>query len=117
MLLKDIYRTYKTREDYDRMFRSEEAGTYSSYVNSYNAEKKNINKKPVRRNMKGRSREDLYKTIKKDLKDFNEVVGRLFNKDFPQTSEEAFPELYPPKKTYEVSDWIKERYYNQRYRR
>ena len=79
MLLKDIYRTYKTREDYDRMFRSEEAGTYSSYVNSYNAEKKNINKKPVRRNMKGRSREDLYKTIKKDLKDVTDArVATIF---------------------------------------
>ena len=41
------------------------------------------------------------------------IIGKLFNKDFPQTSEEAFPELYPPKKTYEVSSWIKERYYNQ----
>lgn len=41
------------------------------------------------------------------------IIGRLFNKDFPKTSEEAFPELYPPKKTYEVSDWIKERYLRQ----
>ena len=45
------------------------------------------------------------------------IIGRLFNKDFPKTSEEAFPELYPPKKAYKVSNWIKERYYNQRYRR
>lgn len=41
------------------------------------------------------------------------IIGRLFNKNFPQSSEEAFPELYPPKKTYEVSGWIKERYARQ----
>ena len=41
------------------------------------------------------------------------IIGRLFNKDFPRTSQEAFPELYPPKKSYEVSSWIKERYYNK----
>lgn len=41
------------------------------------------------------------------------IIGRLFNKDFPKTSEEAFPELFPPKKTYKVSSWIIERYQKQ----
>lgn len=41
------------------------------------------------------------------------IIGRLFNKDFPQTSEEAFPELYPPKKTYKMPDWMKEKYYKR----
>lgn len=62
-LLKQLYVDYK-KEEYDQMFRSEKAGSYSAYVNSFNSEKNNINKKPVRRNMKGRSREELYKTIK-----------------------------------------------------
>ncbi|MBR3509983.1 MAG: type II CRISPR RNA-guided endonuclease Cas9 [Lachnospiraceae bacterium] len=61
-LLKQLYVDYK--KEYDQMFRSEKAGSYSAYVNSFNSEKNNINKKPVRRNMKGRSREELYKTIK-----------------------------------------------------
>lgn len=41
------------------------------------------------------------------------LVGRLFNKDFPQTPEEACPELYPPKKTYKMPDWLKEKYYKR----
>ena len=41
------------------------------------------------------------------------IIGRLFNKDFPKTPEEAFPELYPPKKTYKMPDWMKEKYYKR----
>lgn len=61
--LKELVKTYKTDKEYDYLFRSTEAGTYSAYVNSVNAEDKS------RRNMKGRKREDLYKTIKKYLKE------------------------------------------------
>ncbi len=42
------------------------------------------------------------------------IIGRLFNKDFPKTSEEAFPELYPPKKTYKMPEWMIAKYYNRR---
>lgn len=61
--LKELVKIYKTDKEYDYLFRSTEAGTYSSYVNSVNAENKS------RRNMGGRKREDLYKTIKKYLKE------------------------------------------------
>lgn len=60
-ILKVLYKKYLSREEYDFMFRSDEAGTYSSYVNSVNASKKQ------RRSMGNRKREDLYKTIKKAL--------------------------------------------------
>ena len=61
-LLKSVIRQYGTQEDYNKMFRSEESGTYSAYVNSYNSGKKQ------RRDMKGRTREDFYKSLKKLLK-------------------------------------------------
>ena len=59
------------------MFRSEEEGYYSAYVNSYNSEnvskKAKRNGKPVRRNMKKkRTREELYNRIKADFKDIND---------------------------------------------
>lgn len=45
--LKELYRKYKTPQEYDEMFRSNKDGTYSAYVNSLNssdstAESKNI---------------------------------------------------------------------------
>ena len=62
--LKEIYRKYKSKEAYDRMFRSDQPGTYSSYVNSLNSADHKY-----RRNMKERKAENLYVTIKKELKD------------------------------------------------
>lgn len=43
------------------------------------------------------------------------LIGLAFSGsgNFPENPEKANPELYPPKKTYEMSDWIKERYYKQ----
>lgn len=61
-LLKNVYKRYKTVGEYTAMFRSEETGAYSSYVNSYNTKQGK-----QRRDLKGRSRDDLYKTIKKQL--------------------------------------------------
>lgn len=61
-LLKKIYREYMTKQDYDRMFREGEDGSYSAYVNSYNTSKKQ------RRNMKHRKIDEFYGTIRKDLK-------------------------------------------------
>lgn len=40
------------------------------------------------------------------------VAMAVFGK-IPDTPEKASPELYPPKKTYKMSDWMKERYYKQ----
>ncbi len=86
-VLKALYRKYKTKDEYDEMFRSDTKGTYSAYVNSYNTEKYNINGKPVRRNMKERSRDDLYKTIKSALKnikdkDVDYVLGEIDREAF-----------------------------------
>jgi hypothetical protein len=43
------------------------------------------------------------------------LIGRaLTDKKFPDSPEEANPELYPPKKRYKMPDWIKKRYYKQK---
>lgn len=60
-ILKNVVKQYKSKEEYDQLFRSDNKGTYSAYVNSYNSGKK------TRRNMEGRTREDLYKNLKKLL--------------------------------------------------
>ena len=62
-ILKEIFKKYLNKEDYNEFFRSEKEGTYSAYVGSYNSVVKQ------RRDMKGRKSEDLYKSIKKLLKD------------------------------------------------
>ena len=62
-VLKKVIKRYKSAEEYDYFFRSEEAGTYSSYVGSVNSGSK------TRRGMKGRKPEDLYKAVGKLLKD------------------------------------------------
>lgn len=60
-MLKALYKKCLSKEEYDFMFRSDETGTYSAYVNSVNSSKKQ------RRSMGNRKREDFYKTIKKAL--------------------------------------------------
>lgn len=61
--LKRVFAVKLGKEKYDMMFRSEEPGSYSAYVGSYNSGEKH------RRNMKGRSRDDFYKKIRECLKD------------------------------------------------
>lgn len=70
--LQNLYRKYKSSEDYDRMFRSDEKGTYSAYVNSLNSSNSTAEYRKYRRNMDGRKAEDLYATIKKDFKGITE---------------------------------------------
>lgn len=65
-ILKTVMKKYKSGEDYDSLFRSEDKGSYSAYVNSFNSGIR------VRRNMKDRKQEDFYKTLKKLLKDMPE---------------------------------------------
>lgn len=60
-ILKEVYKEYATQDDYYRMFRSTEKGSYSAYIHSVNSGEK------VRRGIDGNSKEDLYATIKKDL--------------------------------------------------
>lgn len=60
-ILKNLVRKYCERKEYDHFFREAENGTYSAYVNSTNV------KQSRRRDMKGRTREDLYGAIRKLL--------------------------------------------------
>lgn len=66
VILKKVMKKYKSKQEYDSLFRTENKGSYSAYVNSFNSGRK------VRRNMKGRKQEDFYKTVKKYLKDMPE---------------------------------------------
>lgn len=63
-LLKKTVRKYGTKEEYQFLFRSSEKASYSAYVHSVNFGEK------VRRNMDGRSRDELYAAIKKLLKNY-----------------------------------------------
>lgn len=64
--LKAAIKKHGTDADYNLLFRSEESGSYSAYVNHVNYKGKR------RRNMKGRKADELYTTIKKMLKDYGE---------------------------------------------
>lgn len=66
-IFKKVIKKYKSKQEYDSLFRTEDKGSYSAYVNSFNADRK------VRRNMEGRKQEDFYKTVKKYLKDMPET--------------------------------------------
>lgn len=72
-LLKKVIRQYAP-EKYDEMFREMQPGSYSAYVNSVNSD----NPKPLRRNVKGRKQEDLYKSIKALLKDVDECEEKTY---------------------------------------
>lgn len=61
--LKAVLKRYDMAA-YNAMFRIMEEGTYSAYVGSVNGSKK------IRRCSKGRNKEDLYKNIRKVLKEF-----------------------------------------------
>lgn len=61
-LLKEVIKKYCGKDDYDNFFNNEADGSYASYVGSYNSKTKQ------RRVGNKRSSEELYKTIKKLLK-------------------------------------------------
>ena len=66
--LKNLYKLYLEKEDYNRMFRSQLDGTYSAYVNTVNSVNiDNQGKTKSRRDFKEKKVENLYQTIKKDL--------------------------------------------------
>lgn len=58
-ILKGLMKKYCSKEAYDYFFRSSEDGTYSAYVNSTNV------RTSKRRDMKGRTQENLYKAVSK----------------------------------------------------
>lgn len=42
------------------------------------------------------------------------ITMSMLGKKAPKSPQEASPELYPPKKTYKMSEWMKEKYYKQK---
>lgn len=70
-LLKKVIREHAP-EKYDEMFREMQPGSYSAYVDSVNADER------LRRNVKGRKQEDLYKSIKALLKDVDECEEKTY---------------------------------------
>jgi len=90
-LLKMLFRKYKTKEEYDRMFRSNSDGTYSAYVNSLNSTDAIAESNKYRRNMKGRKADDIYSTIKKAFKDITD------DEDIQHVMEKIEKEQFLPK--------------------
>ncbi|MCR4671719.1 MAG: type II CRISPR RNA-guided endonuclease Cas9 [Lachnospiraceae bacterium] len=83
--LKSILKQYADKDTYDKLLRSEDSGSYSAYVNSVNSNKKQ------RRSLKGRTKEDFYKNVKKVLSDIarehedpliQEILARISNESF-----------------------------------
>ena len=77
-LLKALYRKYKTKEEYDRMFNSfnpkkypshKMEVSYAAYVNSLNSSDSLVGSKKYRRNMNGRSISDFRETLQKAFAD------------------------------------------------
>ena len=77
-LLKALYRKYKTKEEYNRMFNSfnpkkntsgKKEVSYAAYVNSLNSSDSLVGSKKYRRNMNGRSISDFRETLKKAFAD------------------------------------------------
>jgi len=89
--LKLLYRRYKNKEEYRDMFKSDKEGTYSAYVNSFNSSDSSVKIKKYRRNMKGRTIENLYSTIKKAFKD------NIDDKDVQSMMESIDKEQFLPK--------------------
>ena len=67
--LQKVIKRYGTAEDYNKMFRLEEDGSYSAYVKSVNSDS---NRGKTRRNMSNRKQADFYDKVKKLLKNYPE---------------------------------------------
>ncbi len=91
MMLKKVYRKHLSQEEYDNMFRSEEDGSYSAYVNSDNSSRSGENGKSYRRSYANRKRDDLYKRINKELKDYSD------DKDVQYILDEIKESIFLPK--------------------
>lgn len=70
-LLKQIVKKY-VPDEYNKLFREMEQGSYSAYINSVNADEKK------RRNVKERKQEDLYKTISSILKNVEDCEEKAY---------------------------------------
>ena len=69
--MKQIVKKY-VPDEYNKLFREMEQGSYSAYVNSVNADEKK------RRNVKERKQEDLYKTISSILKNVEDCEEKAY---------------------------------------
>ena len=80
LILLKKYLKSNSMNDYNRMFRSDESGSYSAYVNSCNSS--NINKKygnaPKRRGIKERTQEAFYAYVKKMIKDYPDSEDKKY---------------------------------------
>ncbi len=80
IILLKKYLKSNSMNDYNRMFRSDESGSYSAYVNSCNSS--NINKKygnaPKRRGIKERTQEAFYAYVKKMIKDYPDSEDKKY---------------------------------------
>ncbi|MBR1758021.1 MAG: type II CRISPR RNA-guided endonuclease Cas9 [Lachnospiraceae bacterium] len=81
-LLKEVYKDCLSKKAYQAMFRSEDGSSYSAYVGSNLSDG---TKK--RRSYKDRKADDLYKKIKKDLKDVDDPRAKLI---LEEISKETF---------------------------
>ena len=86
-LLKEVYKRFKTTDEYNAMFRMEESGSYSAYVKSVNSSRFSKDGKPARRTADGRGRDELYNKIKKDLKGIDDenvlyILDEISNETF-----------------------------------
>jgi CRISPR-associated endonuclease Csn1 len=61
-ILKRTLKRYRTIKEYNNFFREHKEGSYCAYIGSVNSKKK------LRRNIKERKQEDLYKSIKRLLR-------------------------------------------------
>lgn len=88
-LLKEVIKKYCGKKEYDKFFNSDADGSYASYVGSYNSKNKE------RRVGNKRTSEELYKEIKKLLKDApkeDENVQKILTSiglDFTRTAENS----------------------------
>ena len=100
LCLKRAYKTHKTKNDYDRMFRLMGPGSYSAYVKgSFVGGKRKI------KSEKTATREDLYLSIKKDL---SEITGSA---DVDYILNEIDSESFLPKQLTDVNRIIPNQVY------
>lgn len=79
LLLKKLLKQH-SGADYDAMFRSDEKGSYSAYVNSCNSKQVNIKNgnRPKRRGIKERAQEQFYAYVKKLIKDYPDSEEKAY---------------------------------------
>lgn len=72
-ILKSVMKKYASPDEYNKMFREPADNSYSAYVNSTNStENTSSNDGLTRRNMKGRKKDDFYKSVKKIVNQFKD---------------------------------------------